>query len=432
MVIIIVLLLFLAYALLSSRFDRSSLTGPMIFTIAGLAMASYFVWAGTTVGSLQQDIESPAVQFLLEITLVIILFSDAVLIDVSAVRKEAFLPGRLLGIGLPLTIVAGTAAAMVIVPGIGFWPAAVIAIILAPTDAALGQAVVSNEEVPGLVRQGLGVESGLNDGIAVPFLTIAVAGAAQEMQTGSEIAIVFLEEIGLAVVIGLGIGWLGGRLIHAAYEKQWMTRGWRQVSVVFLALLCFALADPIGGSGFIAAFVGGLTFGAQVRRTYPDICNFSEGVAHVLTMVAFLVFGAFILTPALDVLNWQIVLYAILSLTVVRMVPVALALIGTGLGLRTQLYIGWFGPRGLASLVFMGTVVLGADAGGAEAIIAVGATTVGLSVLLHGLTAWPLSARYARWYATSMQSDGTEEMVESQAVEHMPTSKLQGRLRHPT
>ena len=432
MVIIIVLLLFLAYGLLSNRFARSSLTGPMIFTIAGVAIASYFIWAGTPAGSLEQDIESPAVQFLLEITLVIILFSDAVLIDFKAVRKEAFLPGRLLGIGLPLTIVAGTAAAMVIVPGIGFWPAAVIAIVLAPTDAALGQAVVSNEEVPGLVRQGLGVESGLNDGIAVPFLTIAVAGAAQEMQTGSEIAIVFLEEIGLAVVIGLGVGWLGGKLIHAAYEKQWMTRGWRQVSVMFLALLCFALADPIGGSGFIAAFVGGLTFGAQVRRTYPDICNFSEGVAHVLTMVAFLVFGAFILTPVLDVLNWQIVLYAILSLTVVRMIPVALALIGTGLGLGTQLYIGWFGPRGLASLVFMGTVVVGADAGGAPAIIAVAATTVGLSVLLHGLTAWPLSGRYARWYASSMENDGTEEMVESRPVEHMPTSKLQGRLRRPT
>ncbi|MCL1593073.1 MAG: cation:proton antiporter [Actinomycetia bacterium] len=432
MAVIVVLVLFLAYALLSRRLDRSSLTGPMVFTIAGIAIASFFIWTGTTVGSLEQDIESPAVQFLLEITLVIILFSDAVLIDFRAVRKEAFLPGRLLGIGLPLTIVAGTVGVMVIVPGIGFWPAAVIAIILAPTDAALGQAVISNEEVPGLVRQGLGVESGLNDGIAVPFLAIAVAGAAQEMQTGAEIAVVFLEEIGLAVAIGLGVGWLGGKIVSLAYEKQWMTRGWRQVSVVLLALLCFALADPIGGSGFIAAFVGGLTFGAQIRRSYPDICNFSESVAHVFTMLAFLVFGAFILTPALGLVNWQIVLYAILSLTVIRMVPVALALIGTGLGLRTQLYIGWFGPRGLASLVFMGTVVVGADAGGAAAIIAVGATTVGLSVLLHGLTAWPLSARYASWYATSMEGDGTEEMVESQEVEHMPVSKFQGRLRQPT
>ncbi|MFV1999182.1 MAG: cation:proton antiporter [Acidimicrobiia bacterium] len=424
--------LFVVYALFSRRLDHSSLTGPMIFTIAGVVTGLILIARGGTAFDLALDVQSESVQILLEATLVIILFSDAVLIDARAVRREAFLPGRLLGIGLPLTIVAGTAIAMLVMPGLGFWPAAVIAVILAPTDAALGQAVVANEEVPGLVRQGLGVESGLNDGIAVPFLTIAVAGAANEMQNGSGIAAVFLEEIGLAIVVGLGIGWLGGRAVRFAFDRGWMSRGWRQVSVVFFALLCFAVADPIGGSGFIAAFVGGLTFGAQVRREYPDICDFSEGVAHILTMVAFLVFGAFILTPTLDVITWQIVLYAILSLTVVRMIPVALSLIGTGLGGPTQVYIGWFGPRGLASLVFMGTVVVEAGPDEGSAIVAVAATTVGLSVLLHGLTAWPASAKYAAWYlgtTEGMDADEMQAVVESKEVVHVPSSKLGGRLR---
>ena len=426
----LIVALFLGYALVSRRLEHSPVTGPMIFTGAGVLAALILVKQGASIGTLALDVRDDAIQILLEMTLVIILFSDAVLIDTRAIRKEAFLPGRLLGIGLPMTIVFGTIAAMLIVPGLGFWPAAVVAVILAPTDAALGQAVVSNERVPGLIRQGLGVESGLNDGIAVPFLTIAVAGAANEMQNSAEIVQVFVEEIGLAVVIGVVVGWLGAVAVRYAYEHGWMTRGWRQVSVVALAMLCFALADPIGGSGFIAAFVGGLVFGAKVRREYPDVCEFSEGVAHVMTMFAFLVFGVFILAPALGVVTWQIVLYAVLSLTIVRMVPVALSLIGTGLAWPTQLYIGWFGPRGLASLVFMGTVVVGADADQAAAILAVGATTVGLSVLLHGLSAWPASARYADWYQRTVDSKADGERPEAQQVEHIPTEKLRGRLRY--
>lgn len=428
--IALLIVVFVAYALFSRRLEHSSLTGPMIFTLAGVITGLVVLAQGGTALGLALDVESEAVQLLLEITLVIILFSDAVLIDVKAVRKEAFLPGRLLGFGLPLTIAAGTAVAMIIFPDLGFWPAVVIAVILAPTDAALGQAVVSNERVPAVVRQGLGVESGLNDGIAVPFLAIAVAGAANEMQSGSEIAIVFLEEIGLAMVIGLAIGWLGGQAVLFACKKGWMSSGWRQVSVILFALLCFAVADPVGGSGFIAAFVGGLTFGAQVRRSYPDISVFSEGMAHVMTMIAFLVFGSFILTPALDVITWQIVLYALLSLTVVRMLPVAISLIGTGLELPTQLYVGWFGPRGLASLVFMGTVVVGAGPNEGSEIIAVAATTVALSVILHGLTAWPMSARYAAWFG-NMTDDEMDDMVEAKEVVHLPSAKSGGPMRRP-
>ncbi len=432
MVAVLVAALFIVYALVSRRLERSSLTGPMIFTAAGLLFAAAAIVTGTAAENLALDIRSEPVQRLLEATLVIILFSDAVLIDARAVRKEAFLPGRLLGIGLPLTIVAGTLVAMAMVPELGFWPAAVIAVVLAPTDAALGQAVVANENVPGLVRQGLGVESGLNDGIAVPFLTIAIAGAANEMGTAVEIVTVFVEEIGYAVLVGIAVGWLGARAVRYAYANGWMTRGWRQVSVAFLAVLCFLVADQIGGSGFIAAFVGGLVFGAGVRDEYPDIGNFSEGLGHLLTMFAFFVFGALILAPAIDFVTWRIVVYAVLSLTVIRIVPVAISLIGTGLAWPTKLYVGWFGPRGLASLVFLGTVVVEAAPEHSGTIIAVGAVTVGLSVVAHGITAWPASKRYAAWYSTTATERDVTEIPEGREVEHIPAPQLEGRLRHLT
>jgi NhaP-type Na+/H+ or K+/H+ antiporter len=426
-----VVILFFAYALASRRLAHSPITGPMIFTTAGVAIGLILEWRGVPEQVMSIELQGNMAQTLLEGTLIIILFSDAVVIDVAAVRRDAFLPSRLLGIGLPLTIGVGAAAAMLMFPELGFWPAAVIAVILAPTDAALGRAVIANPDVPDLVRQGLGVESGLNDGIVVPFLAIAIAGATSEMQSGAEIATVFVKEIGLAVVVGILVGWIGGKAVKLAYSHGWMSRDWRQVTVVTLAVLCFVLADPIGGSGFIAAFVGGLTFGRLVRHEYPDICNFSEGIAHSLTMLAFLVFGALIFMPIVDVITWQVVVYALISLTVVRMIPVALALIGTDLGSPTKLYIGWFGPRGLASLVFMGTVVVEADPGYGSAIVAVGATTVLLSVFLHGLTAWPGSVIYASWYKRSMAATGLEEMPESMDVEHMPNTVLGSRIRPP-
>jgi NhaP-type Na+/H+ or K+/H+ antiporter len=427
----VIVVLFVVYGLFSRRLSHSPITGPMIFTGAGIAVGLILEREGITQQVISLELQGSMVQTLLEATLIIILFSDAVVIDIAAVRREAFLPSRLLGIGLPLTIAVGTAVAMLLFPELGFWPAAVVGVILAPTDAALGQAVIANDGVPDLVRQGLGVESGLNDGIVVPFLAIAIAGATNEMQSGAEIAKVFVEEIGFAVVVGILVGWAGGKALKFAYSRGWMSREWRQVTVVSFAVLCFVLADPIGGSGFIAAFVGGLVFGRLVRRDYPDICNFSEGIAHLLTMVAFFTFGVLILVPVRGVITWKVVLYAIISLTFVRMIPVALALLGTNLGSRTKLYIGWFGPRGLASLVFMGTVVVESEPAFSGVIVAVGATTVALSVLMHGLTAWPGSVRYAAWYKRTVAAADTEEMPESMEVTHMPRANMGTRIRRP-
>ncbi len=269
-----------------------------------------------------------------------------------------------------------------------------------------------------MVRQGLSVESGLNDGIAVPFLTIALAGAANQMQTGSEIVEVCVAEIGWAVVAGTLVGWVGAILLKAAGSRGWVARDWRLLVAPVLALLAFALADPLGGSGFIAAFVAGIAFGHLVRATYPDICDFSEGFSHLLTVVVFFVFGALLLGPSLTLITWQMTVFAVLSLTIVRIVPVALSLIGTGMKLRSVSYIGWFGPRGLASLVFVGTVVVETEAGSVPFVIGTVSTVVALSVVLHGVTAVPWSRRYARWYSENVEHDA--DMSEAMTVEHIP------------
>jgi NhaP-type Na+/H+ or K+/H+ antiporter len=405
----------LAYALVSKRLSTTSVTGPMLFMVFGYLIGPRALDVVTL------GLDSTLVQLFLEGTLVIVLFTDAAVIDTRAVRQEAFLPGRLLGIGLPLTIVAGTLAALVFFDQLGFWQAAIIAVVLAPTDAALGQSVVTNKSVPAMVRQGLSVESGLNDGIVVPFLTIAIAGAAKEMHTGAEIAEVFITEIGWAIVAGLLVGWLGAKAVKFAGERNWMTRDWRLIAAPILALLAFAVADPIGGSGFIAAFVAGITFGTQIRSVYPDICDFSEGVSHLLTVVAFLIFGALILGPSVSSMSWTMVAFAVVSLTIVRMIPVSLALIGTGLRIPTVAYVGWFGPRGIASLVFAGTVVVESDAVAAPFVVAVVSVTVALSVFAHGASAVPLSQMYAKWFRREESQD--DSMPEADDVDHMPSRK---------
>jgi NhaP-type Na+/H+ or K+/H+ antiporter len=405
----------LAYALVSKRLSTTSVTGPMLFMVFGYLIGPRALDVVTL------GLDSTLVQLFLEGTLVIVLFTDAAVIDTRAVRQEAFLPGRLLGIGLPLTIVAGTLAALVFFDQLGFWQAAIIAVVLAPTDAALGQSVVTNKSVPAMVRQGLSVESGLNDGIVVPFLTIAIAGAAREMHTGAEIAEVFITEIGWAIVAGLLVGWLGAKAVKFAGERNWMTRDWRLIAAPILALLAFAVADPIGGSGFIAAFVAGITFGTQIRSVYPDICDFSEGVSHLLTVVAFLIFGALILGPSVSSMSWTMVAFAVVSLTIVRMIPVSLALIGTGLRIPTVAYVGWFGPRGIASLVFAGTVVVESDAVAAPFVVAVVSVTVALSVFAHGASAVPLSQMYAKWFRREESED--DSMPEADDVDHMPSRK---------
>ena len=319
-------------------------------------------------------------------------------------RGELAVPVRLLGIGLPLTLVAGFVVALVVFPELLWAEALLLAVILAPTDAALGQAVVTLKRLPTRIRQGLNVESGLNDGICVPLFWIVLAVAQAEsgaIGDGAAIRLV-LEQIGYGILAGVLAGVAGFVVLRVGGARLHGT-SWLQVVPVAAAGLAFGIADPIGGSGFIAAFVGGFVFGTLRRRAGGEVGELIEELGEVLSGVTFIVFGAVLLGPVLGDVTWTVALYAVLSLTVVRLLPVAIAMIGTGARRPTVAFLGWFGPRGLASIVF---AVLVLEEGGLphdDLILLTTYVAIGLSVLAHGLTAMPLANRYADWFEAHPQ-----------------------------
>jgi NhaP-type Na+/H+ or K+/H+ antiporter len=349
----------------------------------------------------------------LEMTLALVLFTDAMATNITSWREEGELPSRLLIPGMPLIILAGAIVAAGVFPELDLVGAAMVATILAPTDAALGKPVVSNTRVPVRIREALNIESGLNDGIALPFLLFFIAiGEAEE---GANLGSLLLSAIGVAVVVGLAVGWVSARLIIASSERGWMVPMWRQIAVVVVPVVAYVVADELGGSGFIATFVGGLTFGRLLLASYPDIGHFAEDLAEVLTMVAFMIFGGLLLQPRFGEFTWEMLLYALLSLTLIRMLPVAISMIGTDLRPPTLLYMGWFGPRGLASLIFAAIVIEEVDLPATDLMVNIVILTVALSILLHGITAYPGSKAYADWY--EQQEDDHDEMHESKDVE---------------
>ena len=387
----VVTLTLLAFAAISGRIEGTPITAAMVLTAVGLLVGS------DALGLIEFAPAGETVKLLTEATLALVLFADASRIDVRTLRGELSVPVRLLGIGLPLTIVAGFLFALVVFPVLSWPEALLLAVILAPTDAALGQAVVTLMRLPSRVRQGLNVESGLNDGICVPVFWIVLAIAQAEsgaIGDGAATRLV-LEQIGYGVLAGVVAGVAAAAAIAVAGARG---GSWLQVVPLAAAGLAFGIADPIGGSGFIAAFVGGFVFGAIRRRNGSEVGYLIEEVGEVFNAVTFIVFGAVLLGPVLGDVTWSVALYAVISLTIVRLIPVAISMIGTGARRPTLAFLGWFGPRGLASIVF---AILVLEEGGLphdHLIIVTTYLTIGLSVVAHGLTAAPLARRYADWY----------------------------------
>jgi NhaP-type Na+/H+ or K+/H+ antiporter len=386
----------LAVAAVSARLTSTPVTPAMAFVVIGVLLGPLVI------GEITQSPTGADVRTLAEATLTVVLFADASRVKLRLLRQEYTVPLRLLAVGLPLTIVAGAFAATSVFAELSTAEALVLAVLLAPTDAALGQSVVTEEGLPSRIRQGLNVESGLNDGICVPLLLIVLA--AVEVQdhasTGHHAVSIVAEEIGYGILGGAAAGLCAAAVVVFAYRRGLVTGAWLQVIPVAGAALAYGIAAALGGSGFIAAFVGGAFFGAIASEESDDASRFSEEVGALLGGVTFLVFGAVLLGPALEHLTWQVVLYAVLSLTVVRMLPVAIAMLGTSANWRTVAFVGWFGPRGLASIVFAVIVVQEADLPGVTTILLATYVTIGLSVLAHGVTAAPLARRYARWYTS--------------------------------
>jgi len=373
----------------SARLERADLTAPIVFTAIGAALAGL---------DLVHAASAPeALKPLIEITLVWVLFSDAARVRVQDLRRDLGAVLRLLAVGLPLTVLAGWGLASWLLPGLGVWLALLVGAALAPTDAALGVPVVTNSTVPSRVRRLITVESGLNDGIATPVVMLAIAGAAAALAGGGESPGLdgALVELLVGVAVGVAVGFAGGWVLGWARRRGWAAEDFIGVAVLALALMAYLTALAVSGNGFVAAFCGGIAFGAAAGPRGPAELAFLEQTGSAVSLLVWLAFGAIAVPIALDHLSWTLVLYAVLSLTVVRMVPVALALIGSGMDRDTVLFIGWFGPRGLASLVFA-LLALEAVGSAADEAVAVIAVTVLLSVLAHGVSAAPLAARYGK------------------------------------
>jgi len=376
------------WGVISARLERADLTAPVAVMVVGAVLAGTGQVDATTAPELAKP--------LVEITLVWVLFSDAARLRVQDLRADLGMCVRLLAIGLPLTVLAGWGLAAWLFPALGVWLALLVGAALAPTDAALGVPVVTNPAVPSRVRRLITVESGLNDGIATPVVMLAIAGAASaesaQEGTGTGGALV---ELLVGAVVGVAVGFGGGWLLRRARRAHWASEEFAGIAVLALALLSYVASTSLGGNGFVAAFVGGLAFGAAAGRRGAAELLFLEQASGAVSLLVWLAFGAIAVPLVFDDPDPTTLLYAAVSLTLVRMVPVALASLGAGLDRETVLFIGWFGPRGLASLVFA-LLALEELGPGADQAVAVIAVTVFLSVLAHGLTAGPLAARYGR------------------------------------
>jgi sodium/hydrogen antiporter len=400
----------LGVAGISKRLSGSPITPAMVFVAIGIVVGPR-VLDDVDLAPLGATVRDVA-----EATLTLVLFADASRINLRALRREYSLPARLLGIGLPLTIAAGALLAVILFPRLSLPEALLLAIVLAPTDAALGQAVVTEPRLPLRIRQGLNVESGLNDGICVPLLLIVLATADvnAHVESGHHAVTVVVEEIGYGILGGAAAGAAAAAVVLLGRRHKLVSEAWLQIVPVAGAALAYGIANPLGGSGFIAAFVAGLCFGGLLRADPGPVMWFNEELGGLLNGFTFLAFGAVLLGPALGEVTWQVALYAVLSLTIVRILPVAVALLRSGARRETVGFVGWFGPRGLASIVFAAIIIEEAKLPNADTIVLTTYIAVGLSVLAHGLSAAPLARRYAAWYGA--HPDDRRPAMESRPV----------------
>lgn len=404
-------LFLLLYGLVSARLERSPITGPMVFVAAGLLL-----WRFGLLGADDGPFDHAFFDTVATLTLILVLFIDASRIRPGLLRREGSLPARLLGVGLPLTVVAGTALGVWLL-GLPLWSAAVLATILAPTDAALAQAVIDDGRTPQRIRQALNVESGLNDGFGLPILLlfVSLAGADEGVRSAGYWLLFVAQQLLGGALVGVGVGLLSGLAVRRAVASGWMTGSFQRLSVLAISFSAFYGAELIGGNGFVAAFAAGLAFGGVAREACAPLLHFAEAEGALLVLLTFLLFGG-LMVPELGPVTPELLLYALLGLTLVRMAPVALALLGAGLRPGSVAYLGWFGPRGIASILYLLLVVERTMEAGPLFDAAV--LTVLISVALHGLSARAATGVYARYLARQDEAGHMMEMLE---VESSPS-----------
>jgi NhaP-type Na+/H+ or K+/H+ antiporter len=383
------------YSLLTNAISKTILTLPIIFMVVG------YISAGPIEALGEPELLDAGKRLLAEITLILVLFSDASHVRFKTLRMNFNLPLRMLAIGLPLTIGIGMLVAYLLNPESGLAMALLTAAVLTPTDAALGQTVVTSADVPEHLSETINVESGLNDGLVLPFVLFGaiLASAGMDGANTDGLASAAMLQVLLGPVVGIALGWGFAKAMDYAQTRDLMAEAAGGVAFLAVAFSAYIGSEIIGGNGFIAAFIAGMVFGNTYQHKIHFIGAFMEGVGQLLTMFAFLVFGALLLPDGLRHMTWNAVVLALLFLTVVRMLPIWLSLLGTGLALREKLFLGWFGPRGIASILFTLIMIDEFEFPGEQELLACVSMTVFLSIILHGMSAAPLS----KWIGRTSQ-----------------------------
>jgi len=407
-VILTIALVVLLYGYISKALARFNISGPMVFTSLGLLISPL----GIDIG--QAAVDAEFVTIIVEIALILVLFSDAALLDLKLLRRSWQLPARLLLIGLPLTILFGTFAAKLIFPDEPTIYMLLLALLLTPTDAALGKAVVTDNKVPRTIRSTINVESGLNDGIIFPIVitVVAMITAGLSQTTGEDshwLSYVF-EQVGIGALVGALVGYIGIKISQASLDKDWMVGSYQNLIPIALAILAFYLAETFYGNGFIAAFCAGLLAGNTSNQAREHIEDFAESEGELLVLISFFLFGLAFVPSMITYITVDVIIYSLLSLTILRMLPVIICLIGARFGrsvensnrldFSTMAFIAWFGPRGIASILYVLIVAheMG-EVSGFETIYATVTVTVLMSIVAHGISAQPL----ANWYSKHHQ-----------------------------
>jgi sodium/hydrogen antiporter len=398
---VIFILLIFFYSIISRVLGRTIITGPILFTTAGILVPVFLPV------SLEIEENLKVLLFVAEMGLVLLLFTDASRIRLKELLSIRQLPARLLSIGMLLTIFLGAVAALAAFPHLSIWEAGILAAILAPTDAGLGQVIVSSPKVPLRIRNALNVEAGLNDGMSVPFLMFFIAMAQPGSGSGSILTKFLVEQLGFGVIIGIGIGLIGGLLLGWAHRKKWMAESLEQLGLVTLPILSMIFSEPTGASMFIISFVAGMASQIGFKEVGDHSVEFTEGWGQIFNLFVFFFLGLMI-PKGWSKIESDLVIYAILSLTIIRMLPVAISLIGAHLKISTVLFMGWFGPRGLASIV-LGLVYIEQEARlpGEPTIRLAVTMTVLLSIFAHGFSALPGIGLYSK-RVSKLASDAPE------------------------
>ena len=381
-------ILVLGYAVVSGLVNRWYIAPALIFVGFGMALGPFGF------GVIDAGAHTQSFTILAQLALTVILFNQAAMLDVRSVVRRGHLPFRLLAIGIPLSIILGTAVALLVMPVMPLWEAVCLATIVAPTEVALIDALLVDGRIPDRIRHAMSAESGCYDGFALAAMLAALALASEQADPDPGRWTWFAVRVeGVSLVVGLGIGLIGGLVLVMSHEHGWMSDTWAQLATVALALVCFAVGERLHGSGFVTAFAGGLAYSMMVRRAGAQMpSQVTDAAGQLLELMVFAMFGSYAVFVGWRDADWRVVVFAVVALLVVRLAAVSAALIGSDLPARGRLFIGWFGPRGIGTLVLGLLMIERGEIQQSAFITQAVVVTVTISLVVHSLTT-PLGVR---------------------------------------